>query len=378
MRILQVHNKYLHYGGEDAVVDNEFKLLKDNNVAIEQLFFDNTSINPLLLLSNRESFKRTEEVIKKFKPNILHVHNLFYQATPSVLKAAKKHGVKVVMTLHNFRLLCPGGLFLRNSQVCTKCKDLKFPIYAVKHKCFQDSYLKSLALSFSSGFNNQMDTWDKYVDKFIVLTPFIKDLLLSSSLGVTEDKINIKPNSTDDFFINKKEDQERAGYLFVGRLSKEKGVDVLVNAFNKLNLKLDIIGTGDLKEELESISGSNITFHGSKNRDFIKQKLFNTKALMFPSIWYEGLPNTIIEAYSSGTPIVASNIDNINNLVKDGYNGDLFIANDPYSLAEAVLNFDKKDLSFYQKNARKTFEDKYKHDINLKNLLNLYSQLHDS
>jgi hypothetical protein len=119
MRILQVHNKYLHYGGEDAVVENENKLLSKNNVIVKQVFFDNTNISPANFFYNTESYNIIKKELIDFKPNVMHVHNIFYQATPSILRAAKDTGIPVVMTLHNFRLLCPGGLFLRDSKVCT-------------------------------------------------------------------------------------------------------------------------------------------------------------------------------------------------------------------------------------------------------------------
>src|SRR5690554_2170431 len=200
MKILQIHNKYRHYGGEDVVVDNEYKLLIDKGFEVNQLFFSNDKISALKLFNNKEAFQITLNKIDQLNPDIIHVHNIFYTASPSVLKAAKKRNIPVVMTLHNYRLLCPGALFLRDSKVCTKCKNISLPYHGIKHKCFQDSYIKSALLASFIGYNNMTKTWTNNIDKFIVLTPFIKKLITDSSLNINDENIIVKPNSTDDLF----------------------------------------------------------------------------------------------------------------------------------------------------------------------------------
>lgn len=374
IKVLQIHNKYLQYGGEDAVVDNEYKLLKENDIFVDQIIFENTNINPLKLFNNKESYNTVRKKILEFKPNVMHVHNIFYQASTSVLKAAKEEGVPVIMTLHNFRLLCPGGLFLRNSKTCMKCKDIMFPYHGFIYKCFQDSYTKSLALSLFLGLNKNSNTWNKLVDRFIVLTPFIKDLILDSSLKLNDDKVIVKPNSTDDFNDNEYLTKEREGFLFVGRLAKEKGIDTLIDAFNQMpDQNLNIIGTGEMETELKEVANQNITFFGKQNRLFVKEKLLRTKALVFPSIWYEGLPNTIIEAFSSSTPVLSSNINNLNQIITAGYNGELFEPNDSMAIVNKVKDFLNTDTSFFYENSRATYLQKYTHNINLENLKALYS-----
>ncbi|PTL99316.1 MAG: hypothetical protein DA407_16865 [Bacteroidetes bacterium] len=375
MKILQLHNKYRHYGGEDAVVDNEYKLLLNNGFEVEQLFFNNENISPPNLFFNKESYHITLKKIEEFKPDVIHVHNIFYNASPSVLKAAKKTNTPVIMTLHNYRLLCPGALFLRDSKICTKCKDTTIPYHGIIHKCFQDSYTKSTLLASFIGLNKIKKTWTNKIDRFIVLTPFIKDLLLNSSLNIIEEKIIVKPNSTDDLIVDKSKKINNK-FLFVGRLSKEKGVDTLVKAFNEIpEMELDIIGSGVLETSLKKIAEKNIKFHGSQNREYIKEKLNTAKALVFPSIWYEGLPNTLIEAFSTGTPVLSSNLDNINQIVISGYNGETFTPNNAKSLANKVLEFSKKNTVQYGINSRQLYEDTYTHQKNLENLTKIYSQL---
>lgn len=376
MKVLQIHNKYRHYGGEDAVVDNEFKLLKANNIEVYQLFFNNEELSLGALLFNRTSFLKTINEIKLHKPDVVHVHNIFYKASPSILMAAKKMNVPVVITLHNFRLLCSGALFLRNSEVCIKCKNLIYPYHGVLNKCFQNSYSKSLILSTFIGINKYFNTWDKYIDNVILLTPFIKNLIKNSSLEINVNKLLIKPNSTDDFIEDNTLEKVRDGFLFVGRLSKEKGIDTLIKIFNNLpHVKLDIIGSGELELDLKRKANSNITFHGKQERGFIKQKLLKTKALLFPSICYEGLPNTIIESFSSGTPVIANNIDNINEIIEDNFNGEILNFKIDKVTIKKIDEFDKKDLTEYQINSRNTYLSKYTHEANFKNLHQIYCNL---
>lgn len=376
MRILQLHNKYRHYGGEDAVVANEHKLMTGRGFEVDQLFFDNTSVSPARLFYNRKSYQAVLKRIQQFKPDVIHIHNLFYDASPSILYAAKDRNIPVVMTLHNYRLLCPGGLFLRDHAVCTKCKDLLFPYHSVVHKCFKDSRSKSLALTAFTGYNKLFKTWQNHIDRFIVLTPFIKSLLVSSSLGVEPEKIVVKPNSTDDILGSGRKNTSQNKFLFVGRLSEEKGIDFLIRSFNQLDeFQLEVIGTGELETELRDSSNNNIVFLGSRDKSFIQKKLSEAKALLFPSIWYEGLPNTIIEAFSSGTPVLASNIDNINSIVAGGYNGELFQPQDFQDFSDLIYKFNSQNTSNYELNARKTYEEKYTHQKNFENLSELYAAL---
>ncbi len=373
MKVLQIHNKYKKHGGEDVVLENEFQLLRERGVDTKQIIFTNVEVDPFKLFYNKNSYHKVKTELDNFKPDIIHIHNIFYNASPSVFKAAKEAKIPVIMTLHNFRLLCTGALFLRDNKLCTKCKNKIFPLPGVIHKCFKNSYSKSLVLSAFIGYNKLINTWDTYVDKFIVLTPFIKDLILSSSLGLSEDKLVVKPNSTDDLEKFHGSEKAREGFLFIGRLSEEKGVDRLINAFNGLpKCKLEVIGTGDLYDKLKSNSNSNIVFHGKQDKSFINRKLSTTKALIVPSIWYEGLPNTILEAYSSGTPVLSSNLDNINQIVIDGYNGVTFDPDNIDEIIGKIKVFDKMDITKYSINARNTFIEKYTHEVNYQALIRIY------
>ena len=373
MKVLQVHNAYRHFGGEDVVVNLEYELLKRNDIDIEQLLFNNDSLNISDLFYSKASYKRLDDEIKKRKPDLIHIHNLFYKASPSILKCAKDHNIPVVLTLHNYRLICPNGLLLRNEKPCVKCVNKTFPISAIKHKCFQNSRPKTLALSLSLAYQNKTHTWNKLVDKFIVLTPFAKKTFINSALNIDENKIIIKPNSVDDF--KTESESKRKDYLFIGRLSSEKGIQIAIEAFNQLsNINLHVVGSGPLENSLKEQSNKNIIFHGIKDRAFIKNILPQTKALVLPSLCYEGLPNTIVEAFSSGTPIIYSNIDNINTIVENNKTGLSFETGNAISLKEAVLNFERLQDTKLNNNAREKYLSNYTHKKNILSLLKIYEE----
>ncbi len=374
MKILQLHNRYLHYGGEDAVVDHEHRLLSDAGHEVSQLFFENRVISPLKAFYNRESYRLTKEAIRKFDPEVVHVHNVFYQATPSVFSAARELGKPVVITFHNFRSLCTGALFLREGRECTLCKNLKVPVHGVVNRCFKGSLPKSLLLSAVIGQHNLRNTWGKDVDRIIVLTPYIRELLLGSSLRIKPEQVVVKPNSTDDIYGREQKKAEH--FLFVGRLSVEKGVGTLIEAFRmEPELKLRVIGGGPLETELRQKASSNIEFLGMQPKEVVRSELKACQALVQPSIWYEGLPNTILEAFSSGTPVICSDIDNLNQIVSHGKNGLTFKTGNADSLREILNNSSGLIHTDMYYNARREFEEKYSHKANLQSLEDIYGQL---
>ncbi|MFC7356136.1 glycosyltransferase family 4 protein [Jejudonia soesokkakensis] len=376
MRVLQVHNKYQFEGGEDTVVQNEYNLLKSQGMTVEQLFFENKAINPLQLIHNNESAAMLRKKVTDFKPDVIHVHNVFYTATPSVLYEAKNLGIPVVMTLHNYRLICPNALFLREGNICTKCLGKSFSYPAIQHRCFKDSAVKSAALTGSLYTHHVKNSWDKNVAKFIVLTPFAKKLFIDSTVKISSEKIVVKPNSTDSNEGDVISSEKRKGYLFVGRLSEEKGVTTLIEGFNKLpDISLEVIGEGPLAEALQKNANSNIRFLGKQPFSVVKEKLRHGKALVFSSLIYEGLPNTIIEAFAAGTPVIASNVDNINTIVSDHQNGRLFTTGASEALAQTVSDFDRNNSNELYANALQTFQMNYTHDQNFKALIQLYNEV---
>jgi glycosyltransferase involved in cell wall biosynthesis len=385
MRVLFIHNTYLLRGGEDVVFEAEFNLLIQHGHEVEKLLFANnqiTSVVDKLKISyqsiyNTQSARELKKVISVFKPDIIHVHNFFYLASPSIFYVAHQQGIPIVLTLHNYRLVCSGFYLLRDAQVCELCIHKKFPLDGIKHACFKNSRLQTANLTLLTSLHKFLGTWKRKINAYIVLTEFAKNKLVHSSLKLDPEKVVIKSNSVQDYGNSAlvREDY----FLFVGRLSPEKGISTLLSSYKYLNYKLTIVGEGELKDEVEEAMkyNSNITYLGFQPKSKIIELLKSCKALIFPSLWYEGLPNTILEAFSTGTPVIASDIDNVNEIVTNNYNGVHFRKGDASDLAHRIALFLKDTtptIPFYE-NARKTFLEKYTSEKNYQQLINIYESI---
>ncbi|GAB4131255.1 MAG: glycosyltransferase [Raineya sp.] len=385
MRILQIHNLYTKKGGEDITIEAEKNLLLSKNHIVEQLFFDNKSIHGTEKLKffykslyNLKAQEIVREKIRHFQPDVIHIHNLFYVASPSILYEIQKQKVPIVLTIHNFRLICAGALLLRNGQVCELCIQKKFPLAGIQHKCFQNSALKTAQLTLITGLHKLLGTWQNKVDTYITLTEFVKNKLVHSSLQLPEEKIQIKPNFAPDKGFSRLE--ERADFfLFVGRLSQEKGIKILLEATKIYDFHLEIIGEGAMANIVKEYAHNNpkITYHGFQGTDFIIEKMKQCKALLFPSVWYEGMPLTIMEAFSTGTPIIISDIDNLNQMVGNGYDGLHFKTADSKDLAEKIYYFEQNATPVFYENARKTYETLYSPEKNYQKLMEIYQKVID-
>lgn len=385
MKILQIHNQYTKKGGEDTTVANEKSLLLAKSHQVEQLFFDNGQIKGIEKMKilyksiyNQNSTKILRDKIQDFRPDIIHIHNLFYVASPAILYEAQKNKVPVVLTIQNFRLICSGSLLLRNGQVCELCTQKVFPFSGIKHKCFQNSVLKTAQLTFTTGIHKILGTWQNKVDAYITLTDFVKKKLIQSSLQLPESKVFVKPNFTEDKGWASAESRDNF-FLYVGRLSHEKGIRTLLEASKQIDFHLEIIGDGEMRQMVQAFAqqNPNIIYHGFQGQDFIIEKMKQCKALLFPSIWYEGMPLTLLEAFSTGTPVIISDIDNLNEMVSNQYNGLHFKTGNSKDLAEKIYYFQQNASSTFYENARKTYEELYRPEKNYQELMGIYQKVID-
>jgi glycosyltransferase involved in cell wall biosynthesis len=381
MRILLLHNKYKYAGGEDKVFEAEGDLLSSHNHQVERLVFDNSLIQTGLdkMLSgimgvyNFKSANAVDKKIREFKPDILHVHNFFPLASPSIFYVAKRHKVPVVMTLHNYRLICPSALLYHNDRIYEKSLHSIFPIDAVIKGVYRNSILQTAGLAVMTTIHNLIGTWRNKIDKFITLTAFAKSKFLESRVNASPDQFMLKPNYIDDpgDGMETREDF----FLYVGRLSEEKGIRVLLNAFKNPELKLVIIGNGPMLPEVESVvkERNNIQYLGFQPKDVIMDNLKRAKSLVFPSTCYEGFPLTILEALATGTPVIASRIGGIGEIVKDKFNGLLFEPGNEISLINALRELKNHDLKALSANARKSYLESYTPEMNYKILMDIYN-----
>lgn len=367
MKIYQIHNKYRFFGGEDSVIDEEAKLLKSKGHEVIQLIRDNSEElslfkNKLNAIKNISYSKKSLEILnQKTKrlgiPDIVHVHNIFPLWTYSVFDFFKKQKIPIVMTLHNYRLIWEKlGLFHKNRK---------------KYGYFKDSNIGSFVIS--KLINRRKDLL-KNVSKFITHTEFTKQEFATSVLP--EDKLIIKPNflkfkKKKFISISKKENA-----IFASRISLEKGILTLIKAFNNIDLKLDILGDGPLFNRVKKSNIKNIKLHGNLQRNEVRKFINKSKFLIFPSEWYESFPMTILEAFSEGTLVIASNIGSIKSIIKDKYNGILFEPGNHKDLINKVKwilnNPNICDQIVF--NANNEFNKKYSSETNYKQLLKIYQE----
>lgn len=380
MKILMVQNRYLIRGGEDETFDSESSLLEYHGNEVIRYIQDNKSIADIpnwqlgiRTIWSQEDYHNLRHLIRNKKPDLVHVQNFFPLISPTVYYAAKAEKVPVVQSLHNYRLWCLNAYFFRNGNVCQDCLKKPIPLPGIIHKCYRGNYAASLTVASMLTIHRAIQTWNKMVDCYIALTEFTKNKFIEG--GLPADKIVIKPNFVDDPGIG---DGLGNFVLYVGRLSPEKGLNTLLEAWKSLgnSISLKIIGDGDLKEEIERASATipGIEYLGRQTLEVVYQLMGQAKALIFPSQWYEGLPRTIIESFAKGTPVIASNLGSMTSLIEHQRTGLHFSPGNSQSLIEQV-QWMLTHSSLWQQmrtKARKEFEAKYTAEVNYQKMMEIY------
>lgn len=384
MRILSIHNKYQIRGGEDESRESEERLLRDNGHQVDVYEENNDRIREMSTINaatrtiwSRESFQEVTRRLKQKRYDIVHIQNFFPLISPSVHHAAKEQGVAVVQTLRNYRLLCPNALFFRDGQVCEDCLGKPVPYPGIVHNCYRESKAASSVTAAMITAHRALGTWTKAVDCFITLTEFARSKFIEG--GFPPDKILVKPN-----FVNPDPGvaQGEGGYaLYVGRLSVEKGLDTLLEAWRTLETPypLKIIGDGPLSTQVEEVAKqvSNIEWLGRKPLAEVHQLMGNASFLVFPSKWYETFGRVAVEAFSRGTPVVAAKIGAIAELIQHGRTGLLFSPGDATDLVAQVqwCLSNSTELAQMRDRAREEFELKFTAEANYKRIMEIYTQV---
>lgn len=370
MKILFIHTQYQYRGGEDAVVFQEMELLKQYHT-VEIMYFQNLggvkgALQFLFSIWNANSTRSIKQKVLDFKPDVVHIHNWHFATGPFFIRKISKLGIPLVHTVHNYRLLCPSGILFHKGSLFTKSLHQSFPWSAVINKVYRSSYLQTFWLAFVVWFHKRMNTWKK-IDAYVCLTPFSVDVFQKSNFNVSRDKFFIKPNFTPDLdkiAISGREPH----FLYIGRLSTEKGIETLLTAFKNSPFKLKIAGDGPLRYKvMEALKESSaITYLGNLNHTEVLDEMRKAQALIFPSVWYEGMPMTIIEAFSSGTPVIASNIGAMTSMIIHQYNGFLFESASVQDLLQSVTSFDaltSKEKEQIGLNAVAEYKGKYSQEL---------------
>ena len=372
--IMVVHNAYQQRGGEDSVVDAEIDLLRSHGHQVESYQRHNGDIGALSWLAlGRQTLWSSRTVdelgrlIRVARPDVIHVHNTFPLISPSLYWAAARAGVPVVQTLHNFRIHCPQAMYLRQGKVCEDCIG-KVPWRGVLHGCYRDSRAHTAVLAGMVTFHRAIHTWDTKVTRYIALNEFCRKKFVEG--GLPPERVVVKPNFVD---FPSPEVRERAGFLFVGRLSSEKGIDVLVEATASLDsVVVRVAGTGPEDYRLAGVAG--LTQLGGLPVDGVRQEMADAAALILPSIWYENFPRTLVEAFGCALPVIASRIGALAELVNDGVTGLLFEPGNAQDLAKKMLWAQQhpNEMAEMGRNARVLYEAEFTAERNYQQLMAIY------
>lgn len=387
MRVLIVHNYYQRRGGEDEATEQEFQLLKRHGHRVHFYCRHNDEIKTFSVLRrgllffeatwSLRSYREVKQVIKEFKPDIVHCHNFFPLVSPSVYYACAECGVRVIQTLDDYRLLCPTGWFYRQGKVCEVC--LTHSLWqGVLYGCYHNSRVQTASIALMLATHRLLRTWIRKVDAYIALTEFSRRKFIEG--GFSESKIFVQPNFlAEDPGLG---DPVREYAIFVGRLSPEKGLDILLESWRSLpDVPLKIVGDGPLRPWVEEYIRQNnmkqIELVGFVPLNVVLQYLKGAFFLVMPSVWYETFGRTIIEAYATGTPVIAGSLGAMAELVEDGKTGLLFKPGEPKDLITKVHYAlgRPEELARWGQEARRIFEQKYSSDSAYKNLLKIYERV---
>ncbi len=380
-KILLVHNHYQQPGGEDEVFANEGALLEDHGhevlrytVSNDQLMGMKKQLLVRAAVWNTAAHKELRSLIRRQRPQVVHFHNTFPLISPAAYYAAHSEGVPVVQTLHNYRLLCPNGLFFRDGGVCEDCIGKSVPWPGVAHACYRGSRAASGTVTAMLTVHRALRTWTKKVDVYVALTEFARRKFIEG--GITEEKIFIKPNFVhpDPGAGEGKGDY----FLYVGRLSKEKGVDTVLAAWERFGgrIPLKVVGDGPMALEVAEAARKmrGVEWLGRQPGDRVLELMKDAGALIFPSSWYEGFPKVIAEAYATGLPVIASNLGSMSSLIRARGTGLHFRPDDAEDLVSQVrwVLAHPAELQRMRREARVEFEEKYTADRNYESLVQIY------
>lgn len=382
MRIVVAHNFYQLPGGEDQVFSAEVDLLRRFGHEVETFVVHNDAVNTMSRMKslsatiwNRQSYAALKHLVRRTRAQIVHFHNAFPLISPAGYKAARDEGAAVVQTLHNFRLISPCAVLFRKGQVCEKCLGRTLAWPGVIYGCYRQSRAATAAVTGMLAAHNLLGTWQNAVDAYIAPTPSARAKLIEG--GLPPDRIMVKPNFVDP---DPGRGSGTGGYaVFVGRLSHEKGLPVLLDAWRALGslISLKIIGDGPLAPLVQQAAAqmpATIQWLGQRKPEEVSDLIGQATFLVLPSQCYETFGRVAVEAFAKGTPVIASGHGAMADLVCDGRTGVLFKPGDAHELAGRIrdLLLIPNALSAMRTAARREYESRYTGSRNHEQLMEVY------
>ncbi len=377
MRILVAHNAYLYRGGEDTVVEAEIALLRRHGHEVMLYRRDNAELDALprwqAAIDSVWSKRTVAEVghlLESFRPHLIHAHNTFPLISPSLYGVAGRLGIPVVQTLHNFRLLCPQAMLMRNGRYCDDCVS-RWPWRAILHRCYRGSLAQSAVSAGMVSGHRALGTWRHRVRRYIVLNQMCREIFIRG--GLPAEKLCIKPNfveSNDAPGVH-----TRHGGLFIGRLVAEKGLLTLAQAIRQQPVtRIAVCGSGPMQATVEQSEGLN--YIGYEQGEALRARIANAEFLVMPSTGIESFGLAAIEAFACGTPVIASRHGGLREIVEHGHNGLLVTPGNADELADAIAyavsnptQMRRMGLEAYQ-----TYLARYTPERNYTTLMDIYHQ----
>jgi glycosyltransferase involved in cell wall biosynthesis len=385
MKFVVVHNSYQQPGGEDVAFAGEYRLLEQHGHTVVAYRRSNDEIDsmstvrrltmPKQMIYSDRSRREIQELLRTEQPDLVHVHNTFMMVSPSIYEACQEMGVPVLQTLHNFRLLCPAWTLSREGRVCEECVDHGL-WRGVWHGCYRNSRLMTAGVALMLQVHRNRGTWNDSVDGYVALSEFARRKFVDS--GLPASKLYVKPNFVQD----DPGERDAPGHyaLFVGRLSPEKGAATLLAAWEKLkhSIPLVIVGDGPSRQSLESEAAarglSSVKFRGWLTGEETRAAMKRAAFLVIPSLWYEGFPMIVAEAFACGTPVICSRLGTLEEIVEDQHTGLHFSHGDADDLAGKVewAWANRPQVCAMGKAARQEYEDRYTPERNYNQLMQIY------
>ncbi len=333
---------------------------------------------PGRMIYSREAKRRFARELDDFKPDIVHVHNIYHQISPSILEAAKERNILVVMHLHDYKLICPNYRLFTKNHFCRKCLDKKSYWSCLLNNCYGSygaSFLASLEMTIH---HKWLHIYEKNIDLLIAPSEFMRRLVIES--GWPEDKIITVHNPAPKISENRAAEEDYL--LYFGRLAPEKGIGDLIKAAKESGRNLHIAGAGPEKEKIEKefaseIKSGQIRLLGQLSGQSLSEEIDRARAVVFPSVWPENMPLALLESLAQGKLVIASRVGGLPEIIKDKENGFLFAAGDIKDLKasiETIFHLNPEESKQIKTKAQKSAQE-LDPDLHLQKILKIYSKL---
>lgn len=377
MRVLHVHTRYRQRGGEDTVVDLERALLRRSGIETEELDFHNPSSTLATLTalgrspSNASASSEVVARARAFGADVVHIHNTWFALSPAAVADLHNHGFPVVMTFHNYRLICANAMLFRDGRPCEDCVGGSL-LPGVVHRCYRNSIFSSAMVAVTIQTHRRRGTWSQHLSVAIALTDFARDRLLLG--GLHPERTLVKPNFTTDPGPRPEAPSLSNKVLYVGRLSTEKGIVPLVESWNRARLReleLLVVGVGPQADEVRARSGPSIHIAGSLSPEQVREEMLKSRALIVPSNWYEGQPMVVLEALAAGLPVWHTDMGALKETAGGG--GVSLGDGQPHTLVNALQLLEDDGLvDRVGTAARREFEHRYGPEKAIRDLRQIY------